>query len=127
MGQKSTVGRPALVPTPEERQIVEELSGLGIPQEQIASAVRGGIDKVTLYKYFRMELDEGKRKMNAKVAKRAWQRIEEGSDKILELWLRTQCRWSNTEKHEHSGPGGEPIEFKKIERIIIDVPSDDDE
>jgi hypothetical protein len=35
-------------------------------------------------------------------------------------WSKTQLRWAETQKHEHSGPDGAPIAFDRIERVIVD-------
>ena len=43
---RSHAGRPAHVPTDETRNMVESLSGFGIPQDEIARLV--GIDPKTL-------------------------------------------------------------------------------
>ena len=41
-------GRPEFQPTDEERKQVEALAGYGVPHDQIAVLVRGGIDSDTL-------------------------------------------------------------------------------
>ena len=35
-------------------------------------------------------------------------------------WSKSQMRWAETQKHEHTGTDGAPIEIKKIERVIVD-------
>jgi len=39
------------------------------------------------------------------------------------LWLRNRqpAKWRDKTEHEHSGPGGGPIEVKRIERVIVDA------
>ena len=34
-------------------------------------------------------------------------------------WSKTQMRWAETQKHELTGADGVPLEFAKIERVII--------
>lgn len=64
-------GRPAFVPTPEHRALVLHLSGLGVPQELIASNIRNGeaigIAVKTLTEHFAHELEHGTDSANAKV------------------------------------------------------------
>lgn len=54
------------VPTQEQRDLVETLSGYGIPQADIARLVRVSLQ--TLHNHFREELDLGMAKANAAVA-----------------------------------------------------------
>jgi len=66
-------GRPAFEPTGEQRNMVETLSGLGIPQEQICLLIINPttgkpIDLKTLHKHFRDELDTGLAKANSTIA-----------------------------------------------------------
>lgn len=65
--KKSAGGRPAHAPTPEQRNMAKAMAGWGVPQEHIANALR--IDKKTLHKYYREELDEGLAKAIANVSK----------------------------------------------------------
>src|SRR6516164_5939417 len=68
----ATRGRPAFQPTNEQRQNVEVMVGLGIPEEQICLVVRDRRDKPicrnTLRRHFEKELQTGATKLNAKVA-----------------------------------------------------------
>lgn len=52
-----TAGRPAFQPTDKDRRTVEVLAGFGLPQDKIAIVL--GIGKMTLWRYFRTELDRG--------------------------------------------------------------------
>src|SRR5215472_17058091 len=67
----ATRGRPAFQPTTEQRQNVEIMVGLGIPEEKICLVVRDQRDKPicrnTLRKHFQKELETGATKLNAKV------------------------------------------------------------
>src|SRR5262245_45105995 len=62
----SAGGRPPFEATPAQRQMVEAMAGYGIPKTDIAAVV--GIATKTLRKHFRIELDTGHIKANAKVA-----------------------------------------------------------
>ena len=35
-------------------------------------------------------------------------------------WSKTQLRWAETQKHEHTGADGAPIELARIERVVVD-------
>jgi hypothetical protein len=67
----ATRGRPAFQPTNEQRQNVEVMVGLGIPEEQICLVVRDRRDEPicrnTLRRHFEKELQTGATKLNAKV------------------------------------------------------------
>ena len=104
-------------PTDETRRMVESTSGLGLPHEQIAILV--GIDDKTLRKYYRTELDLGKAKANGQIAKTLFGKATGGDTTALIWWTKTQMRWAETQKHELTGADGVPLEFTKIERVVI--------
>jgi hypothetical protein len=60
------MGRPAFAPSAEQRKQVETMAGYGITEDDIALVL--GIDPKTLRKHFRVELDTGHVKANARVA-----------------------------------------------------------
>lgn len=118
-GAREGAGRPAFKPTDAERKQVEALSGYGLPLEQIAVLVRDGIDADTLRKYFSTELQSGKAKANAKVGQTLFNKVMAGDTTAAIWWSKTQMRWAETQKHELTGADGVPLEFTKIERVII--------
>lgn len=118
-GARPGAGRPAFVPTAAERKQVEALSGYGLPIEQIGALVRDGIHIDTLRAHFAAELVSGKSKANAQVGKTLFQKVMAGDTTAAIWWSKTQMRWAETQKHEHTGADGAPIEFKKIERVIV--------
>jgi hypothetical protein len=59
-------GRPPHQPTEQTRRTVETMSGYGVPQADIGIVL--GISDVTLAKHYRLELDRGMARANAKVA-----------------------------------------------------------
>jgi hypothetical protein len=118
-GAREGAGRPAFEPTDAERKQVEALSGYGIPIEQIAVLVRDGIDADTLRKYFLTELQSGKAKANAQVGKTLFNKVLAGDTTAAIWWSKTQMRWAETQKHELTGADGVPLEFTKIERVIV--------
>lgn len=118
-GAREGSGRKAFDPTDSERKQVEALSGYGLPIEQIAVLVREGIDADTLRKHFSTELISGKAKANGQVGKTLFQKVMAGDTTAAIWWSKTQMRWAETQKHEHTGADGAPIEFAKIKRVIV--------
>lgn len=118
-GAREGAGRKPFLPTDAERKQVEAMSGYGVPFEQIAALVRDGIDIDTLRKYFSPELINGKAKANAQVGKGIFQKAMAGDTTAQIWWSKTQMRWAETQKHEITGANGVPLEFTKIERVVI--------
>jgi hypothetical protein len=118
-GARPGAGRPAFDATDAERKQVEALSGYGLPIEQIAVLIREGIDTDTLRKHFATELQSGKAKANAQVGKTLFQKVMAGDTTAAIWWSKTQMRWAETQKHELTGADGAPLEFAKIERVIV--------
>jgi hypothetical protein len=118
-GAQPGAGRPAFVPTDPERKQVEALSGYGLPIEQIAVLVRDGIHVDTLRAHFATELVSGKAKANGQVGKTLFQKVMAGDTTAAIWWSKTQMRWAETQKHELTGADGVPLEFTKIERVIV--------
>jgi hypothetical protein len=118
-GAQPGAGRPAFEPTAHERKQVEAMSGYGLPIEQIAILVRGGIDTDTLRKHFATELVAGKAKANSGVGRTLFQKAMGGDTTAMIWWSKTQMKWKETQAHEITGADGAPIEFAKIERVVI--------
>jgi hypothetical protein len=118
-GAREGAGRPAFEPTVAERKQVEALSGYGLPIEQIAVLVRDGIHVDTLRAHFATELVSGKAKANGQVGKTLFQKVMAGDTTAAIWWSKTQMRWAETQKHELTGADGAPLEFTKIERVIV--------
>ena len=118
-GARQGAGRPAFEPTAAERKQVEALSGYGLPIEQIGALVRDGIHIDTLRAHFSSELISGKSKANAQVGKTLFQKVMAGDTTAAIWWSKTQMRWAETQKHELTGADGAPLEFTKIERVVI--------
>jgi len=118
-GARQGAGRPAFEPTAAERKQVEALSGYGLPIEQIGALVRDGIHIDTLRAHFSSELVSGKSKANAQVGKTLFSKVMAGDTTAAIWWSKTQMRWAETQKHELTGADGAPLEFTKIERVVI--------
>ena len=109
---------PAFEPTDDQRRTVEKLSGLGLPQGDIAQVV--GVDEKTLRKHLRAELDSGTAKANSQVAEflfdAATGKRGEGSAAITAaiFWAKTRMRWKEVSVTEVTGAGGGPIETRHL-------------
>ena len=108
-GARENAGRKSFEPTDAERKQVEAMSGYGLPIEQIAVLVRGGIDTDTLRKHFAKELIEGKAKANGQVGKTLFQKAMGGDTTAAIWWSKTQMRWKEVQAHEITGKDGAPI------------------
>jgi hypothetical protein len=88
-------GLPPHVPTDETRAQVAALTSFGIQQDQIALYLE--IDKKTLAKYYRRELDIGVMHANAKVAARLFETAtSKGNDFVpasMYFWLKCRAGW----------------------------------
>ncbi|CAB4200509.1 hypothetical protein UFOVP1355_49 [uncultured Caudovirales phage] len=123
-GPQPGSGRPAFVPTDEERAYVEKLSGIGLVQEQIAALIRDGIHSDTLRDHFGKELLAGKAKANAAIGGTLYQKAIKGDTGSLIWWTKTQMRWAETQKHEivHTGISiTDALEAAKARLIAGDI------
>ena len=118
-GARQGSGRKPFVATDIERKQVEAMSGYGVPFEQIAALVRDGIDIDTLRKYFSPELINGKAKANAQIGKGIFQKAMAGDTTAQIWWSKCQMGWKETQRHELTGADGQPLEFAKIERVVV--------
>lgn len=123
-GAQPNAGRAPFVPTDEEREYVEKLSGIGLVQEQIAALIRDGIHSDTLRDHFGKELLAGKAKANAKIGGTLYQKAVNGDTGSLIWWTKTQMRWAETQKHEivHTGISiNDALEAAKARLISGDI------
>ena len=118
-GARPGAGQPPFKPTDAERKQVEAMSGYGLPIEQIAILIRNGIDADTLRKHFATELVAGKAKANSGVGRTLFQKAMGGDTAAMIWWSKTQMRWKEVQQHEITGADGGPVEYKKIERVVV--------
>ena len=114
-GAMPGAGRPAFEPSETERKQVEALSGYGLPLEQIAVLVRKGISVETLTKNFAEELVSGKAKANSQVGRTLFQKATSGDTTAMIWWTKTQMKWSETQKVEHTGKDGGAIAVSSVD------------
>ena len=88
-------GRPPHVPTKETQDLVESLSGFGIPQEEISKLI--GIDPKTLRLHYVDQIELSGIKATAKVAANLFSMAcrpnREGLQAAI-FWLRVRAGWS---------------------------------
>ena len=92
------------IPSDESKRLVETSAGLGLPHEQIGALI--GIDDKTLRKHYRTELDLGKAKASAQIAKTLFNKAQGGDTTALIWWTKAQMKWAETQKQEISGADG---------------------
>ena len=101
--------------TDETANMVRQLSGLGIPHDQICSILE--ISKPTLYKYYGDELLKGKAQANAKVSENLF-KIATGTGResvtACIFWLKTQAHWKETNVLEVNDNTDENNRFKEL-------------
>ena len=96
------------IPSAENKRLVETSAGLGLPHEQIGALI--GIDDKTLRKHYRTELDLGKAKASAQIAKTLFNKAQGGDTTALIWWTKAQMRWAETQKQEITGADGAAIQ-----------------
>jgi hypothetical protein len=97
-------------PTDEQRRAVRAMSAYGIPQDDIAKVI--DIAPKTLRLAFRAELDKAAIEATAKVAETCYQMAISGQHPAATFfWLKTRAGWRETNRHEHFGADGGPIEM----------------
>ena len=117
---------PAHKPTTEHRRMVEAMSAYGIPHDDISLVV--GIDRNTLTKYYRQELDQASAKANAKVAERLYDRAINGDVKAMMFWL--ERRGGDAWKHKpvvQLVPGDFTIEMNPANFLELPSMTDSDD
>jgi hypothetical protein len=97
------------IPNAENKRLVETSAGLGLPHEQIGALI--GIDDKTLRKHYRSELDVGKAKASAQIAKTLFNKAQGGDTTALIWWTKAQMKWAETQKQEITGADGGPQEM----------------
>jgi hypothetical protein len=105
-------GRKAWVPTAEELEQIENYVAIGLNQEQIAVVIGRSVD--SLDRHCRHQLDSGKFKANAKIGGRLFEKAMGGDTAALIFWAKTQMGWKETDRHEHTGANGGPIQHEQV-------------
>ncbi|HEY2773205.1 MAG TPA: hypothetical protein VGK20_04030 [Candidatus Binatia bacterium] len=86
-------------PTDETRRVVEEASGLGLPQAQVGLLI--GVSEKTLRLHYREELDRGMAVANAAVARSLFRAATaDGNVTAMIFWCKTRLRWAPPPREE---------------------------
>jgi len=85
------MARKAFVVNDEKRERVHYLSGLGVPQDDIAKII--GCAPKTLRKHFRDDLNRGVAEANATIAGYLFAAAKTGNIAAIIFWLKTRANW----------------------------------
>ena len=105
-GRRPHSGRPPYVPTKEGRQMVTVFRAVGLPIEDIAQQL--GIDKRTLYKYFREEITHGKATIVSRIGGQVVKKALAGDNSMIQFYLKNHGgeAWKDKARLEHTGADG---------------------
>lgn len=114
-------------PDAESRRMVDMMVAAGIPQDDIARVL--DVDPKTLRKHYRDELDAGGAKARASVSKflfaaASGDALKHGATyadctRAAMFWAKTRMGWRETERIEHSGPDGGPMQTEDVSARAI--------
>ncbi|TDX61941.1 hypothetical protein EDE12_11242 [Methylosinus sp. sav-2] len=135
-------GRKPFEPSEDQRRQVEAFAAYGIPQEDMCKLLlnpRTGkpIDLKTLHKHFRVELDTGMVRANAKVAESLFRQAVgaaaqyDANGKLIRaeqtpvvsagiFWAKARMGWKERDVHEFTGENGGPIEVDDARSKLAD-------
>ena len=89
-------------PTDDQRRQVLTMTGFGLRQEDIATALQ--IDKKTLHKHFRRELDMGMIEANVRVAQALYTNATKNMSVAAQIWwTKARMGWKDTSVIENTG------------------------
>jgi hypothetical protein len=129
--QDATNGRfVGFVPTEAERATVAALAMGGLPQPRICEHIRRDgkpINHQTLRKYFKTELVEGRKVVEALMYRGLVHKaVVEGNVIAMIFYLKTQCGWSEKRASTFSSQGSEDTSSHgetRVFKIIADAAS----
>lgn len=101
------MARPELKFTDEQRKQVQTLSGYGLSQDQISRMLE--IDRNTLKKHFKAELEKGKDIALSQALNSLFSNIKKGKEASLIFYLKTQHGWKEKTEVQHTGKDGTPL------------------
>lgn len=104
-------------PTDNQRRQVEQMAGHGITQEDMAAVL--GISPGTLTNHFREDIDKGRAKAKATMAKSIFLRAQK-SDTLAVFWAKVHLGWRDKDQSLNDGP-------VSVIKIVGGLPKDDNE
>jgi hypothetical protein len=102
------VGRPPHEPTDRQREQVQGLAALWVPQRAIASFL--GISENTLRRHYPDELEHGAALGDIALGTCFRAKLEAGDTAAVIYATKIRFGWSERMKLEHSGPNGGPLQ-----------------
>ena len=108
-------GRPEYEPTEKDHAFVTSMTMAGVQQEHIAKVI--GVDKKTLRKHFRDDLDHGRTRANAHVVANLYRQATKNDPRATTAaiyWTKAQMGWRETSQLEHTGRDGGPIQTEDV-------------
>lgn len=111
------IGNPPYVPTDMERRFVVEHA---CKKGRVWTAVQLGIDRATLYRHYKAEIEQSKANACAMIGSSLFEKALAGDGASQRFFLITQGNgeWSPKVKHEHSGPDGGPMRHVDLTSIL---------
>jgi hypothetical protein len=113
------MARPPHQPDTTSRRTVETMAAYGVPEANIAKAVK--ISPKTLRTHYRDELDTGATKANCKVAESLYRKATgDGPQSVTAaiFWLKTRAGWKQASDDKPDKDRDVP-QITKIERVFI--------
>lgn len=103
--------------TAKDTEKVIRYAKIGIPQEDIASALRIGHE--TLRKYFGDEIDEARMEADASIGETLYQKAMSGDTTAMIWWTKARMRWKETRQEERRvvDKDGNDIHLKDLELL----------
>jgi hypothetical protein len=115
-GARPNSGPIPMVPTDEERKLVQTLAGHGVPHRSICALIRDGIHIDTMYTHFRRDLDLGMAVAQSKVGKTLFQKAVDGDTTASIFYAKTQMGWKDTTVIDNTSSDGSmsPVNYADV-------------
>lgn len=98
-------------PTDDQRRQVLTMTGFGVRQEEIATSLE--IDKKTLHKHFRRELDTGMIEANVRVAQALYTNAVKHNSVAAQIWwTKARMGWKEAQVLENRGDNTLHVDFR---------------
>jgi hypothetical protein len=110
------MSRKPHTPTPTTRQLVQVHATVGTQHEVISSLL--GIDRKTLMKYYRAELDESLAQANATIGGALFNQAKNGNVAAMIFWLKTRARWREIEREKEIDPA---LQKGEVTSVLVTV------
>lgn len=113
--------KPPHQPTDASRQLVQLHATVGTTQEDIGRIL--GIDRKTLRKYYRDELDVGLVKANAAIGGALFNKAKGGDTTAMIFWMKTRAGWREKQEIDHTSSDGtmtpKPLDLANVPDEVL--------